>query len=40
CKLNGIEPHGYLSSVLKAIAGGHKQNEITELLPRNYAIPV
>ena len=40
CKLNGIEPHGYLSHVLKAIAGGHKQTDINELLPRNYVRPV
>jgi len=40
CKLNGIEPHGYLSGVLKAIAGGHKQADIQELLPWNYAAPV
>ena len=37
CKLNGIEPHGYLSGVLTAIAGGHKQTDINELLPWNYA---
>ena len=36
CKLNGIEPHGYLSGVLKAIAAGHKQTDINLLLPRNY----
>ncbi len=35
CKLNGIEPHGYLSGVLIAIAGGHKQTDINELLPWN-----
>ena len=40
CKLNGIEPHGYLSAVLTAIAGGHKQKDIKELLPWNYAKPV
>lgn len=40
CKLNGIEPHGYLSSVLTAIAGGHKQTGINELLPWNYPKPV
>lgn len=40
CKLNGIEPHGYLSGVLKAIAEGHKQTEINQLLPWNYAKPV
>src|SRR6056297_704720 len=36
CKLNGIEPHGYLSGVLTAIAGGHKQTDINMLLPWNY----
>ena len=36
CKLNGIEPHGYLSGVLTAIAGGHKQTDINLLLPWNY----
>jgi hypothetical protein len=40
CKLNGIEPHGYLSAVLTSIAGGHKQTNIKELLPWNYAKPV
>ena len=37
CKLNQIEPHGYLSGVLTAIAGRHKQSNINELLPWNYA---
>ena len=37
CKLNGIEPHAYLSGVLTAIAGGHKQSDIRDLLPWNYA---
>lgn len=37
CKLNGIEPHGYLSGVLTAIAEGHKQTDINELLPWKYA---
>jgi hypothetical protein len=40
CKLNGIEPHAYLSAVLAAIAGGRKQTETNELLPWNYAKPV
>ncbi|KPD10236.1 IS66 family transposase [Phaeobacter sp. 11ANDIMAR09] len=39
-KLNGIEPHGYLSGVLTAIASGHKQADIKDLLPWNYARPV
>ncbi|MCG8407704.1 MAG: IS66 family transposase [Phycisphaerales bacterium] len=37
CKLNAIEPHGYLSAILTAIAQGHKQADINELLPWNYA---
>lgn len=36
CKLNGIEPHCYLSGVLTAVAGGHKQTDINRLLPWNY----
>ena len=36
CKLNAIDPHAYLCGVLTAIAGGHKQNHINELLPWNY----
>lgn len=36
CKLNGIEPHGYLSGALTAIAGGHKQTDINLLLPWHY----
>ena len=37
CKLNGIEPHGYLTGVLTAIVNGHKQKDINQLLPWNYA---
>ncbi|BBU59690.1 transposase (plasmid) [Mameliella alba] len=40
CKLNGIEPQSYLYAILTAIAGGHKQSDIKELLPWNYAKPV
>lgn len=40
CKLNAIEPHRYLSGVLTAIAGGHKQTDINKLLPWNYVKPV
>ncbi len=40
CKLNAIEPQGYLSGVLTAIANGHKQTGIKELLPWNYVKPV
>jgi len=37
CKLNGIEPHAYLTATLSAIVNGHKQNRIDERLPWNYA---
>ena len=40
CKLNGIEPHAYLSAVLTAIAQGHTQTDINELLPWKYVRPV
>ena len=40
CKLTGIEPHGYLFGVLMAIADGHKQTNIKQLLPWNYVKPV
>ena len=33
CKLNGVEPHGYLTGVLTAIVNGHRQSQIEELLP-------
>ena len=36
-KINGIEPHSYLTDVLTAIAGGHKQTDINEVLPSKYA---
>jgi len=39
CKLNGIEPHGYLTSVLTAIVSGHRQSDIDDLLPWNYTAP-
>lgn len=37
CKLNIVEPHGYLTDVLTAIVNGHKQNDINQLLPWKYA---
>ena len=36
CKLNQIEPHGYLTGVLTAIAHGHKQKDIDQLLPWSF----
>lgn len=35
CKLNHVDPHDYLSSVLTAIVQGHKQSRIDQLLPWN-----
>jgi len=37
CKLNNINPHDYLASTLTAIVNGHKQSNISKLLPWNYA---
>jgi len=38
CKLNLVEPHSYLTGVLTAIINGHKQKDIDQLLPWNYAV--
>jgi transposase len=35
-KLNGINPHDYLTDVLERIVAGHRQSRIDELLPWNY----
>ena len=40
CKLNAIEPHTYLTATLQAIVNGHKQSQIDDLLPWNYAAKV
>jgi len=37
CKLNGVDPHAWLTSTLTAIVTGHKQSRIEELQPWNYA---
>jgi len=36
CKINGVEPFAYLKSTLEAIAAGHPQGRLDELLPWNY----
>ena len=36
CKLNGIEPHGYLTQTLTVIVNGHNQSRIEELLPWRF----
>jgi len=33
CKMNGVDPHAWLASTLKAIVSGHKQSQIADLLP-------
>jgi len=35
-KINGVEPFAYLKATLEAIANGHPQNRIDELLPWNF----
>jgi hypothetical protein len=37
CKMNGVDPHAWLSATLTAIVQGHKQSQIDDLLPWNYA---
>ncbi|KZX91583.1 IS66 family transposase [Sulfitobacter sp. HI0021] len=36
CKINGIEPFAYLKATLTAIANGHPQSGIDDLLPWNF----
>lgn len=36
CKLNAVDPQGYLTTTLTAIVNGHKQSRIGELLPWNH----
>lgn len=35
CKLNAVDPLVYLSATLTAIVSGHKQSQISDLLPWN-----
>ncbi|WP_146010375.1 transposase domain-containing protein, partial [Acidimangrovimonas sediminis] len=37
CKLNAVDPHAWLAATLSAIATGHMQSRIEELLPWNYS---
>ncbi|TLP60281.1 transposase domain-containing protein [Parasedimentitalea maritima] len=37
CKLNQVEPHSYQTGILTAIVNGHRQKDIEQLLPWNYA---
>jgi hypothetical protein len=36
CKLNGIEPLGYLADILTRIVNGHPNSQIDNLLPWAY----
>jgi len=36
CKINGVEPFAYLKATLTAIANGHPQTRIDDLLPWNF----
>ncbi len=36
CKLNGIEPHGYLTDVIARIVNAHPMSRLDELLPWAY----
>ncbi len=40
CKINAIAPHVWLANTLTSIVNGHKQSQIDDLLPWNYAIKV
>lgn len=39
-KLNALDPHAWLTTTLTAIAGGHMQINIAELMPWNYTAKV
>lgn len=36
CKLNGVEPFTYMTFLLEALAAGHPQARIDELMPWNH----
>ena len=40
CKMNGVDPHAWLSATLTAIVQGHKQSQIDDLIPWNYTVTV
>jgi transposase len=39
CKLNGVEPLGYMTDVLARIVNGHPNSDIDQLLPWTYRPP-
>ena len=40
CKLNGIDPQGYITDVIIRIVQGHPNSRLDELLPWAYAPPI
>lgn len=36
CKINGVEPFAYLKATMTAIACGHPQSRLNDLLPWNF----
>jgi transposase len=36
CKLNGVEPHNYLTNIIARIVNGHLNSRIDELMPWAY----
>jgi transposase len=40
CKLNGVDPQGYLADVITRIVQGHPNSRLDELLPWAYAAPI
>ncbi len=37
CKLNGVEPFAYMKTTLEALTAGHRNAELDQLLPWNFA---
>ena len=40
CRLNAVDPHAWLAKTLTAIADGHPQSQIADLLPWKYTVNV
>ena len=40
CKLNGVDPQGYLADVITRIVQGHPNSRLDELLPWAYVAPI
>lgn len=40
CKLNGVDPQGYVADVIGRIVQGHPNSRLDELLPWAYAAPI